>query len=149
MAGKGWDVDTAREAFAGQISRMAREIGDRVSQEVSYAATDIRQKVVEKPWFGEQVTPRWHAGQGGLDAYQKERFGEQGPDIHGNGPSQEHSPVQGPSLDPSNQQQLAPGAERDDFGADLPGYGVEQDAEPDLGNMQDFYGLDQDQSPDR
>lgn len=46
---------------------------DFLIHELRYAAQDIRQKLVEEPWFGRPVTPALHMEVNGLRPEQAER----------------------------------------------------------------------------
>lgn len=46
------------EAGKGILGRMVSEIGQTLWEEAKFAVTDIRQKGIEKPWFGEVTTPK-------------------------------------------------------------------------------------------
>lgn len=55
----------------------ARSILDAAAKEMGFAVNSIRQEVIEKPWFGERVTPQY------FQEWSRDDLGQSEPDITG------------------------------------------------------------------
>lgn len=130
MADKGWrqDRDSLREAFGNQLGRMAREIGETLGKEASYAVTDIRQKLVEEGWTGKRQTPPFREHH----HHQHEQPQASGQNIHGNGPGADRQP----DVDGMHQGSYAEYAERK-HGIDIHGNGEGREQDRDRSHSQE------------
>ena len=93
--------DQERVGFGRSLAQAAREIGDAVRKEASFAVTDIRHKLVEEAAYGRRTTPPWREGHDHGDK-------PKGPDSHGNGGPEEKPSDIGP-VDPPHEERMSTG----------------------------------------
>ena len=80
-----------------------RDLMDDIAKEAGWAVNDIRHELVERPWFGQTVTPEFEAAWDRLSENERERLGPQKPeltrdDLYG----QEHLREVEPAIEPDD-----------------------------------------------
>lgn len=58
-----------------------RDLMDGIAKEAGWAVNDIRQELVERPWFGQAVTPEFVQEWDSLNDKERENLGPQEPEV--------------------------------------------------------------------